>query len=194
MATRGTYKVEGKLLYNHWDNYPEGAANHFKEVIKQHGNLTFVSLIKGGEGTGFAPTDSIFDGPAKFHYVITKDGNKTFIEINAIPFDADKIVYQEKVELSEFINKWVKEDPIIQTGYQYMTITKARELAQSKLGNAMAWLLRGHTGNASGELKEAAEMYRLLGDTKLIEGYNKLIAPMLAQCYGHGVVEPFIVK
>ena len=59
MATRATYKIDGKLLYNHWDNYPSGAACHFLNVLSTQGDLSLKSFIKCDKDVNFSFADSI---------------------------------------------------------------------------------------------------------------------------------------
>lgn len=54
MATRGTYQINDITLYNHWDNYPEGAAVLFEKMLLQSGcyNLTAEAFLRANKNSG----------------------------------------------------------------------------------------------------------------------------------------------
>jgi len=210
MATRGTYKVDGKLLYNHWDNYPSGAARHFLNILKTQGSLSLKSFLKCDEGCNFDFTNSIFDGPAEWHYVIEDEGKGSYgVEVYKIIMDEsgkDKKVFKNYYELQDFINinfpqnftepmgedrNEIEENVVVKVvskysnNVRYSTRKDLEKELQIKLNTAQMQLLNGHTGNASYTYSEASQLMVALEKDILIKSYNKNIAPMLFKAYGH---------
>tara|TARA_R100000808_G_C2143831_1_gene151613 strand:- start:722 stop:1033 length:312 start_codon:yes stop_codon:yes gene_type:complete len=77
MATRATYEfVQGFLdqhiyIYNHWDGYPKGAAEHLKNAT------TAESFLRKNEGSEITSSHCIH-GDTEYRYVINSK-NKTII-------------------------------------------------------------------------------------------------------------------
>jgi hypothetical protein len=204
MSTRGTYMIEGKLLYNHSDNYPSGAAWHLFQVLEQHGTIDFVSMIRTNNGhrqygPDFKPTGSIYDGPAEYHYVITKPDGKIFVEVYKIPYDSKGLQFVEKLELHEFINSNLDEEDIKEAGGKVLAIKgqfksytnyfptmQAKKMLQNEINNGF-WMLLSHggIGNASGNFSEAGAIAEALDQKNLINNFNKYIAPIFKAAYNH---------
>ena len=206
MSTRGTYLIEGKLLYNHCDNYPAGAAYHFANVLEQYGHIDYVSMIRTGAGKrqygpDFKPTSSIYDGPAEYHYKITKSDGKTFVEANKIPMDTEKdsLVFMYKMELHEFINTNLSAEDLKEIGgpvlpirgkyashTNYFTTPAAKEKLNFELMQGMGSLLyHGGVGNASSNFGAAGDIAQALGLDKACQNWNKYFAPIFKKSYGH---------
>lgn len=216
MATRGSYRVEGKMMYNHWDNYPAGAASHLQKVITEKHTLKWIDFVKcTAEGLNFEPMEGRpGDMGEEYFYKITKEKGMYFVEWSSIGWETNELVFLGKKEVSDFINdefkKELKQDRITQTEYNENKIVKypnkwsksvsyysykyLQEYTEKKFNLAMRWLLKGMVGNASSDLQWCAQSWLLLGDTKMLEGYNKMIAPYLAQCYKHNTPDHFTVS
>jgi hypothetical protein len=211
MSTRGTYRVEEKLLYNHFDNYPAGAAMHFLKVVEQGKALNYVNLIRNTESCDFQPAQSIFDGPAEFHYKIKVKDGKTMIETNKIKYESDDFIYVDDVELDVFINrelkkhcdneKEYKENEVLKISHKYANCTSYgtrkyfTEKRNKMFDSAMAMLMiHGGVGNASGEMHEVGELTTVLNDARFAENYNKFIAPIFQKAYDHKTADYFEIK
>lgn len=79
MATRATYKFSSKFardgevfIYNHWDNYPAGAAEHFFNALVhsgEYGLLRAESFIRGNERAEITESHEIH-GDTDYRYDI----------------------------------------------------------------------------------------------------------------------------
>lgn len=221
MATRGTYQIIDKtdygssvtsgLLYNHWDNYPEGAAWHISCVLKQAGGrLSYVDMIRCQfeNGPEFTPTTSKFDGPAEWHYNIEIEGDKEiFITVYKVTSDDELKPHTTRMEVHEFLNKYLEDDKgnhpkkwVRFTKNSFTTYPVYRDkddLYQAgikALQSGFIRLIKGHTGNASSELSEGINMVNASGCKDLNDGYNKLIASYLADKYTQGDPKRFQVS
>src|SRR5690554_719773 len=181
MATRGTYKIDGKLLYNHWDNYPEGAAMHLHRIITKQSAIDFLSCVRGLES--FELTNSIYDGRAEFHYVI--DSASGSIEVYTIPFDVDTIILKGKYKIEDFINTYIEKSAkehekrgykffdegetlentkIIKIAKNYYKTVKQIEIEVfQKFEKAKNLFDRGHKGNASFTFSEVFKLINKAG-------------------------------
>lgn len=215
MATRGTYKIENTILYNHWDNYPAGAANHFLNVLKDRGSLTLLDMLKCNEQVNFQFATSIFDGPAEYHYKIKqRDKGEIFITWYSITTN-DQLILIDELELNEFINtnfpkcytdptykeqQEIKNNEVFKLVSEYSkrvsykTREQLEKTVNNKLSQGFNYLLNGHTGNGSSCLDEVATAIKALKDSTRIENYNKHIAPMLQKAYRHDKPDVFIIK
>lgn len=199
MATRGMYTVGGKLLYNHWDNYPMGTANHLLEVIKVHHSLDLFSIIRGMPG--ICETESIYDGRAEFHYQIDND----YIRCYKIPFEKDVIILLSEGPAAQWINEQFTgnfEDDDNQEDYtviesskgHYYTVTQMRERAQKAWDDGLRHLKSGGIGNSSSSFSDAFRLLKSAG-LKDQEKYDKWInelAPLFAEKYEHATADMFI--
>lgn len=206
MSTRGTYKIEGKILYHHYDNYPSGAANHLLNVLNDRGAISLLDLLKCENNVNFSFANSIFDGPAEYHYIIKKDNNGSiFVECKKIDLE-DNLINLYTLELNEFINTYYPKCYIEPTYYEqqeikdnevlkitskyskhvsYTTVKTLRKKVEKQSIEALRMLLCGATGNASSSFSELGTYLKALQDEKKIENYNKHIAPMLYKAYGY---------
>ena len=80
MATRATYRFIKKgittVIYNHWDGYPEGAAEHLDDVF------TAEDFIRKNENSEITKSHE-FHGDTEYRYDITtrRGGKKGFYRI-----------------------------------------------------------------------------------------------------------------
>lgn len=191
MATRGTYLIEGSLNYNHWDNYPSGAAHHLLKVAEKSGSFDLYSCIRGMEG--LKKTGSIFNGRAEYYYEINNDYIKCF----AIPFDKDVTILQSEGNIHEWINENIKIDLepednpddyfLVKLSGRYMTKTQAKNEIEKTLEWANDNLKKGWIGNASSCFSTAFKMANNaeinIDDIK--KDYIDNIVPVLMKSYGH---------
>lgn len=173
MATRGTYQIGNLNLYNHWDNYPEGAAVHLIGVIRKYGNLEPFSVVRGMENA--SPATSIYDGPAEFHYKIK--GEK--IECYSVSDESSQIFLRSSGTIEEWLNTNVKraldddddkEDyTVVKDRYRYYTKRSAFNQALTKLEESKKY--PENSGNQSYAIREAFDLFKLSG---LVEDFKKI--------------------
>lgn len=198
MATRGTYQIEGMLLYNHWDNYPSGTAYHFIKVIEKFGDLSLLSVIRGMESIEKA--GNIYDGRAEFHYKIA-NGN---IECYSIPFDKDKLVPYSSGNIDEWINKSIKpsidakdnvEDyTVIKiSANKYTTLSKLRSDISTKFEHAKSITDYGSIGNGSYSFLEVFRLIKKSGlpFEEMKQEYLSKYSPIFAESYKHDTTSHF---
>jgi hypothetical protein len=117
MATRGIYiftsEVYGKInIYNHWDNYPDGAKKFFEAAVllsKSESiapNASFLDLfIKANLTTEIIGSqEEIPNYGQEFTYFLEEKNNQIFLEIEASYSD-----FAFKGTLEEFLN--LKPEP-----------------------------------------------------------------------------------
>lgn len=194
MATRGTYKIDGKLLYSHWDNYPSGAACHFLNVLSTQGDLSLKSFIKCDKDVNFSFADSIFDGPAEFHYQLEKVDGEIIVKVYQIIMDEkgrDKLGSSNTYELSDFINTLYKKNfsepdgedketieqnrvlKIQGFNVTYTTVKGAKEEFNKLMQEAQKHLLNGFTGNARSSYSRSKALLIALDDEVALSNFMK---------------------
>ena len=208
MATRGTYQVEGRFLYQHHDNYPAGATFHFLNVLNSKEGLSLMGFLRCTEGMNMSLADNAYEGGGEYHYKIHPQ-EKGVIQILAykIHDDCEGMSLFGTYTLAEFINKYLpqaysepegedKKDiednkilvikPKYSDSIYYMSRKKAIEKADQLIKEATLMLLNhGGTGNSSSMFNKVGDIKKALNDTKFIENYNKFFAPLFWKAYRH---------
>lgn len=120
MATRATYKFSSKsandgevFIYNHWDNYPAGAAEHFFQALVhsgEYGLLKAESFIRGNERAEITESHEIHADTEYRYDIDVRDQTVTIWERN-IEFHADGSYTQTweffaHLDVKEFIIKY----------------------------------------------------------------------------------------
>lgn len=214
MATRGTYKIDGKLLYNHWDNYPEGAAMHLHGIITKQNAVDFLSCVRGLES--FDLSNSIYDGRAEYHYII--DSASGLIEVYTIPFEVDTIILKGKYKIEDFINTYIEKSAKEheKRGYQffnegetlentkivkvstneYYTVAQIEKKVFQTFEKAKAEFAKNWIGNSSSSFGEAFKLMNKAGlkFQNLIDEYLKDYCDKFAKSYNHETNEYFANK
>ena len=203
MSTRGIYKIGGYTLYNHHDNYPEGAALHLLGVLKNHHSLRIESVIRGMERVEIVESGGMGE---EYEYRIDKKGNISMYEVD---LDTDKAIFLEVFTIPEFIAKYITKEGrqynvldesdniedyrIIQIRGRYWTITQVREMAREQFADAVSRFKKGHWGNSSSSFSEAFKYFNILGEGEQEKAeYLENIAPVFQTQYGHETPEHFI--
>jgi len=202
MATRGTYKLDGlsHIMYNHWDNYPSGTANHLLEVAKKHHSFTWEHIVRGV--SGMYATDSIYDGPAEYHYEISMN----YIKCYSISND-EKLILHSEGKIHEWINKQIAEVleetdnaddyTLIQRNNSfYYTISQIQEEVETHITNALNAQNKGWTGNASSNWHDALKLINLIPPYERGEmiksEWTDRVAQFYADKYKHDTPEYFL--
>lgn len=147
MATRGIYIIDGLVIYNHWDNYPDGAAKFFYDALsspnKKGGFLAqFIRTCAEAEPQ---PKDNARKSPdrlmkswgAEYLYEVTDDGQQIKAYSNPLA-DWGNVRMIESCEMRQFIelnresitdNQCEKLFASIPTEYNGSSTTITREYA-----------------------------------------------------------------
>jgi hypothetical protein len=190
MSTRGTYKIDGMLLYNHHDNYPSGTAYHLIETIKTHKNLHLFSVIRSmTRAEKITHTNYGQD----YHYDITEN------EIICYKYDIDD---NKNLHSSDTIENWINknivkqldetDDPndyfVIKINNNYFD-TKNNIFTEAKnhFENAIKMSDAKHIGNGSSEFKTAFDLFKLstLDYSEYKEKYISQYVPLFVESYKH---------
>lgn len=189
MATRGTYLINGSLNYNHWDNYPSGAALHLFEAIKKTGGFTLYDIIRGMPN--LQSTGSIYDGRAEYHYKIEKDNIRCY----SVGWEKDELKYESGGNIIDWINSNLELEPtdkkenftLVEYKGRYMTLKEAKKMLRIDFKNAVKWLGQGMIGNSSGAF---CDVFMAANKAKInIDSYKKkylkLYVPIFVKSYNH---------
>lgn len=108
MSTRGTYTFKSDFtsttLYNHWDNYPAGAATHLHKMLVEYGTVTAEAFIRANEGATLVSNGASMG--QEYHYEFSGE------TISAYPVNLDTDELGECFftgSVYEFINQYGKE-------------------------------------------------------------------------------------
>lgn len=199
MATRGTYQVDDFLFYNHWDNYPSGAASHLLDVVKTQGNFTPFSIIRG---MPVSPAHTKFDGPAEHHYEI-RNGMITHYKISD---SEDKLIFQETDRIENWINRnlqstvtfLLKEDPqtdpndfivvkLEKFQNRYMTVNMIIAEAKKRYEDAVRFFEKGAWGNSTSLFQESFVWFAQAGweAKEFKQEYLQKFSPVFVEKYSH---------
>jgi hypothetical protein len=220
MSTRGTYKIDGVLCYNHHDNYPTGVAHHLLTVINKCNRVDLFSCIRGMERLEL--TNSIFGGPAEYHYVI-KEGT---IKCYSIPLEKykDELIPHSGGTIEDWVTEylfkskkqheayckrnagqWGADKPFFDEGEDDRDITiinyrgsyyTKRALENEAIANfkrAKEMFVKGMIGNSSGEFQDIFRMINSAGLelNNMKEDYLSNYADVFAERYGHKTPDHF---
>ena len=107
MATRGHYIFNNKtIIYNHWDNYPEGAAILLNRMLLEQSGDWAARFVRAN--TSAEITNGEFYGGAEYNYYI--DTNTKSIKVMTVSWD-DKTDQETETEfftgsIYDFINEY----------------------------------------------------------------------------------------
>lgn len=107
MATRGHYIFDNKtIIYNHWDNYPEGAAILINRMLLQNGGDWAARFVRANESAEI--TNGEFYGGAEYNYYI--DTKARTVKVMAIGWDDATEKETESVfydgSIYDFVNEY----------------------------------------------------------------------------------------
>ena len=204
MATRGIYNINGVRCYNHWDNYPTGAARHLLDTILSQRKIDLFAMARAMPGLV-----QVFDdahAEEEYEYWINSEaGTIQVYEVNDL-----KPVFQYQQTIEDFINDRMAEGEafaqkhnmttlnegeslelirVIKDKYGlYSTVKQLQEEYEAEFRTGELHLKNGGIGNASSSFKEAFDCLRQAGmklDEKTRQYYTEVICPYFVKKYGH---------
>lgn len=106
MSTRGTYTFKSEFttvtLYVHHDNYPEGAADKFHEMLIEQGSTTAEAFLRAN--TRAEIVSNGMKAGQEYHYEINADGTMKAYPVSIETDKLGKCFFSGTVQ--EFINKY----------------------------------------------------------------------------------------
>lgn len=201
MATRGIYQIGNVTLYNHWDNYPMGAAFHLLNALKEQHELSLFSLIRGVKESDLHSLNYSVEldlWGAEYFYEITEDH---FINVYEISEKQKKFLVSTKPVI-DFINEQVRlyftlkyndADEIIEDyllvklNNHYYSVNQAIDMFTKEYNQAVNQFNKKMFGNSSGSFKRSFEIANLSGidANKEKSEYLYLYSPEFTKVYKH---------
>ena len=113
MATRATYKFSSKhaydgefYVYNHWDNYLAGAAEHFFQALVhsgEYGLLRAESFIRGNERAELTQSHEVH-GDTEYRYDIDVREQTVTVWVRSLE-DGNVFEWHSHMDVKDFIIK-----------------------------------------------------------------------------------------
>lgn len=219
MATRGSYKIDGQLTYNHHDNYPTGAAHHIHEVIKKQGAVDFFSMIRGMERLQPNNGKPGKSGEEYYYEINSKSGE---IKCYSVNLDSEELRLESFGLIEDWVNTKIEESKRLHAkhypnesflsegetwedcqvvrrstgsnGYpsRFSTVAQARQEAESKWKMGVDALSKGWIGNSSSYFQESLKLFGMVGnyEDKKTE-WLTIYSPLFAEKYNHETTKYF---
>ncbi len=207
MATRGTYLIDGVRMYNHWDNYPEGAARMVAFTLQKHSKFHLFNFIRANERVERIAITGDSMG-AEYHYEITESTVKAY----AIDWDNDtheesfRCIFTGSIDdfLAQYLGKMEDEDEddltFVVRNQSYYTINQVKAEIEKEWKAALHALENGWIGNSSGMFSTCFEWLNLLGSKghdilwfqSKFNMYRDIYAPTFARKFKHDGIEVFM--
>lgn len=212
MATRGIYVIDGVRCYNHWDNYPSGAARHLLDTIIMQGKINLFSIIRSMPSLEQVHNND-YEGE-EFMYII-ETGFST-IEVYVIDGEGTP-VFRYKQQIEDFINTHMAEGEAyaqkngrttLNKGEtlellwvikgkkdSYDTVQQLKDQFKAEFRTGEIKLRKGHIGNALASFKIAFECIRKAGlklDDDTRKYYTDVICPFFVKAFKHSDNEYFM--
>jgi|688.fasta_scaffold392303_2 hypothetical protein len=201
MATRGIYQIGNTTLYNHWDNYPMGAAFHLCNALKEQHELSLCSLIRGikeCEIHSLIYYNNLDLWGAEYFYEITEDH---FVHVYEIGENDNKLNVSTKPVI-DFINQEVRlyfatkqNDPnenindylLVKINNHYYSVNQAIDMFTKEYNQAVDQFNKKMFGNSTGSFKRSFEIANLSGidANKEKSEYLYLYSPEFTKVYKH---------
>ena len=116
MGTRGTYEIEDRVFYCHWDNYPEGAGRRFNKMLEcKDGDLAH-RFVRGNHDAELTESHELH-GDTEYKYRVWRDRDGVV-----------QIIWNERDMLSTALDGWMK--PHIMTLSEYLESFKPGDKIQ----------------------------------------------------------------
>lgn len=186
MSTRATYLFKGDdirpdvCFYIHYDGYPEGAAEYFRDMLNQvneRGGLAG-RFIRGNSYAEFTGGHNNH-GDTEYRYTIHQDGK---LEAWHRPINQDFKSLGTWGHVAEFVNQYDQKGPKfvrLETGYRYVFWLEEPQALQhlevTTLKAVMALKNQGPSGNASFAITDAVKLCQQMGREALAGGLSKLL-------------------
>lgn len=201
MATRGIYQIGNVTLYNHWDNYPMGAAFHLCNALKEQHELSLFSLIRGLKESDLHSLNYLEKldlWGAEYFYEITEDHFINVYEISET--DQKKLVSTKPV--IDFINEQVRlyfqlkyndADEIIEDyllvkiNNHYYSVNQCINMFTDEFNKAVDQFNKKMWGNSTGSFKRSFEIANISGIdvNKEKSEYLYIYSPVFTSVYKH---------
>jgi hypothetical protein len=112
MATRGTYEIDNRVFYCHWDNYPEGAALRFNKMLEcKNGDLAH-RFVRGNHDAQLTESHDIH-GDTEYKYRVWRDPDGIVQIIwHSRDIDSDGWMKANIMTLSEYLESFGEQDNI----------------------------------------------------------------------------------
>lgn len=186
MSTRATYLFKGDdirpdvCFYIHYDGYPEGAAEYFRDMLNQvneRGGLAG-RFIRGNSYAEFTGGHNNH-GDTEYRYTIHQDGK---LEAWHRPINQDFKSLGTWDHVAEFVNQYDQNGPkFVRLEHTYGRAIWFEEpkavqhLELTTLKAILALKNQGPSGNAAYAIAEAAGLCRQMGREALAEGLPNLL-------------------
>jgi hypothetical protein len=202
MATRGIYQFGNVTLYNHWDNYPMGAAFHLLNALKEQHELSLFSLIRGLKESdlhslNYSLTLDLWG--AEYFYEITEDH---FINVYEISIETDQKKLVSTKPVIDFINEQVRsyfatnqndeteninDYLLVKLNNHYYSVNQAIDMFTSEFNEAVDQFNRKMWGNSTSSFKRSFEIANISGIdvNKEKSEYLYLYSPVFTSVYKH---------
>ena len=201
MATRGIFKIGNVTLYNHWDNYPMGAAFHLCNALKEQHELSLFSLIRGLKNSdlhSFNYSVELDTWGAEYFYEITDNHFINVYEISET--DQKKLVSTKPV--IDFINEQVRlyfalkyndaneminDFLLVNINDHYYSVNQAIDDFNKTYKKAVDFFNKKFWGNSSSSFSDAFKLAKKSGiDVYLYKSeYLNNYAPKFVEVYKH---------
>ena len=193
MSTRGGYQINGVNMYNHWDNYPSGAAILFFNTLKKYHKIDLFSFVRANETVELS-SDLVKSGQeyvykfnsGKFQYysVCWENDSLTPIgEPDIVMFCNDNIL--PKLEEGEKYEDF----HLIRCKYGIYTDSQIIENAKKEFSEGERFTKGGHIGNGPSCFSDCFRWCNYLPENQelneLREKYNNEYVPIFVKAYNH---------
>lgn len=130
MATRGTYEIDNRVFYCHWDNYPEGAGRRFNKMLEcKDGDLAH-RFVRGNHDAQLTESHDIH-GDTEYKYRVWRDRDGVIQIIwHARDIDSDGWLKANIMTLSEYLESFKGEDDIQPCSPKGLLVQEAVALQQ----------------------------------------------------------------
>lgn len=121
MATRAIYQIENLQFYNHWDNYPQGAALHLLDVFKKYEKMDVLSFVRGVDSVEVLSPNKFDVGEEYVYHLYLADSKD-------IPNSAERQFHQKE---------WMIEAYSVQNEYSHNRTGEGEKYIKTLIYNGL---------------------------------------------------------